>query len=147
MTRWVLGTAVGQVVFTGTVRLVLAVLMGAALGGLVVWLVLRRRHAPQSYAGTPAASTAGRPERRVRAAADLPNPGRPSRTLGAPVRRPAPAVERTRPRFSPRANSPTRPAPEHPAPGRSAPGRDTGARSTVGGGAGAPAARPAPVRK
>ncbi|GAB3984930.1 hypothetical protein V1634_10490 [Plantactinospora veratri] len=47
VTRWVLGTAVGQVVFTGTVRLVLAVLMGAALGGLVVWLVLRRRPAPR----------------------------------------------------------------------------------------------------
>ncbi|MEN3609973.1 hypothetical protein AAH979_10525 [Plantactinospora sp. ZYX-F-223] len=50
VTRWVLGTAIGQAVFTGTVRLVLAVLMGAALGGLAVWLVLRRRPTPQRSA-------------------------------------------------------------------------------------------------
>ncbi|MEQ4302096.1 hypothetical protein ABNF97_12015 [Plantactinospora sp. B6F1] len=94
-TRWVLGTAVGQVVFTGTVRLVLAVLMGAALGGLVVWLVLRRRRpAPQPYAF---AATAGSIDLRVRAGVEVPNPAHP----GCPTR---PGVERVRPRFSPRAN-------------------------------------------
>ncbi|AVT33742.1 hypothetical protein C6361_34750 [Plantactinospora sp. BC1] len=94
MTRWVLGTAVGQVVFTGTVRLVLAVLMGAALGGLVVWLVLRRRPAPQPYA---AAATAGTAASRVRAGAEVSNPAYP----GRPAR---PGVEHVRPRFSPRAD-------------------------------------------
>lgn len=43
--RWAVGAALGQIVFGGTVRLVLAVLLGAALGGLGVWLV-QRRHLP-----------------------------------------------------------------------------------------------------
>lgn len=41
--RWIVGAALGQIVFGGTVRLVLAVLMGALLGGLGVWLLMRRR--------------------------------------------------------------------------------------------------------
>ncbi|ROO62555.1 hypothetical protein EDC02_4536 [Micromonospora sp. Llam0] len=43
--RWIVGAALGQIVFGGTVRLVLAVLMGALLGGLGVWLLMRHRAA------------------------------------------------------------------------------------------------------
>ncbi|MFV2013304.1 MULTISPECIES: hypothetical protein [unclassified Micromonospora] len=43
--RWIVGAALGQIVFGGTVRLVLAVLMGALLGGLGVWLLMRLRAA------------------------------------------------------------------------------------------------------
>lgn len=43
--RWTVGAALGQIVFGGTIRLVLAVLMGALLGGLGVWLFQRRRSA------------------------------------------------------------------------------------------------------
>ena len=41
--RWIVGASLGQIVFGGTVRLVLAVLMGALLGGLGVWLLMRHR--------------------------------------------------------------------------------------------------------
>jgi hypothetical protein len=74
VTRWVLATAVGQALVTGTVRLVLAALMGAALGGLAVWLVLCRRPArPRAgrparpgYRTAPAAGAARRAATRVR---------------------------------------------------------------------------------
>ncbi|MFY1654439.1 hypothetical protein ACN27J_26605 [Solwaraspora sp. WMMB762] len=54
--RWIVGAALGQIVFGGTVRLVLAVLMGALLGGLGVWLLMRHRaarHPSQTQARQP----------------------------------------------------------------------------------------------
>ncbi|MFV2086353.1 hypothetical protein [Micromonospora sp. LOL_021] len=54
--RWIVGAALGQIVFGGTVRLVLAVLMGALLGGLGVWLLMRHRaarHPKQTRAKQP----------------------------------------------------------------------------------------------
>ncbi|MEO3746993.1 hypothetical protein [Plantactinospora sp. B5E13] len=93
-TRWVFGTALGQVVFTGTTRLVMGVLMGAAVGGLAVWLVLRRRSARPGYAGTAPTGPVGQRVRRRHGT--VPNPahrGHPS----------YPGANRGRPRFSPRA--------------------------------------------
>lgn len=94
-TRWVFGTALGQVVFTGTTRLVMAVLMGAAVGGLAVWLVLRRRSTRSGYADTAPTGPAGQRER------GRPGPApNPAHHRGHPS---YPGADRGRPRFSPRA--------------------------------------------
>lgn len=92
-TRWVFGTALGQVVFTGTTRLVMAVLMGAAVGGLAVWLVLRRRSARSAYADSAPSGRAGQPERRH---GPVPSPAHRGHAS-------YPGANRGRPRFSPRA--------------------------------------------
>ncbi|MEE6260574.1 hypothetical protein [Plantactinospora sonchi] len=119
-TRWVFGTALGQVVFTGTTRLVMAVLMGAAVGGLAVWLVLRRRSTRPGYDNTATAGSSGRAGRRVRRHhGSIPNPA-------YRLSQPHPGAVRGRSMFSPRARS----APLRTQPVRSAP--DPTRRPTTG---------------
>ncbi|MFY1636279.1 hypothetical protein ACN27F_23905 [Solwaraspora sp. WMMB335] len=69
--RWTVGAALGQIVFGGTVRLILAVIMGALLGGLAVWLF--QRHRPSLRLRRPAAAST-RPTAAHAAARSVPVP-------------------------------------------------------------------------
>lgn len=121
--RWMIGAALGQLVFGGTMRLVLAVLFGAALGGLGVWLIqrnrppgrTRRRPAfPRPRRWTARRAPAGTPTATARTStARTPTAGHGTarattgRAAAGATRRSAPVTGTgMRRRFSPRARPP-----------------------------------------